>query len=40
MILFGNAIIKILNKHKDWKSIVIGDEPRDKINFNHKNLSS
>ena len=37
--LFGNAIIKILNKHKDWKSIVIGDEPRDKINFEHKNLS-
>ena len=28
-----------MNKHKDWKSIVIGDEPRDKINFEHKNLS-
>jgi len=36
--LFGNAIIKILNKHKDWNSIVIGDEPRDKLDFNHKNL--
>ncbi len=36
--LFGNAIIKILNKHKKWSSIVIGDEQRDKLNFNHKNL--
>ena len=36
--LFGKAIIKILNKYKDWKSIVIGDEPREKINFKHKNL--
>ena len=36
--LFGNAIIKILNKYPQWKSIVIGDEPREKINFKHKNL--
>jgi len=36
--LFGTAIIKILNKHKDWKSIVIGDEPREKLHFKHKNL--
>ena len=36
--LFGNAILKILNKHKDWRSIVIGDEPRDQLEFNHKNL--
>ena len=36
--LFGNAIIKILDKNKDWKAIVIGDEPREKINFAHKNL--
>ena len=36
--LFGNAVIKILNKYKDWKGVVIGDEPRDKIDFNHKNL--
>ena len=36
--LFGNAIIKILDKNKDWKAIVIGDEPREKINFTHKNL--
>ena len=36
--LFGKAIIKILNKYPDWKSTVIGDEPREKIIFNHKNL--
>ena len=37
--LFGNAIVKILDKNKNWKAIVIGDEPREKINFNHKNLT-
>ena len=36
--IFGNTIIKILNKHKKWSSIVIGDEQRDKLNFTHKNL--
>ena len=36
--LFGNAIIKILNKYPDWNAIVIGDEPREKIVFKHKNL--
>ena len=36
--LFGKSILRILDKHKDWKSIVIGDEPREKLLFNHKNL--
>jgi len=36
--VFGNAIIKILQKHKDWKSIVIGDEPREKYSFKHNRL--
>ena len=36
--IFGNAVIDILNKYPDWKSIVIGDEPREKITFKHKNL--
>ena len=36
--LFGIAIQKILNKHKDWKAFVIGDEPREKLIFKHKNL--
>jgi len=37
--VFGGAIVKILNKHKKWKAIVIGDELRDKIDFSHKKLS-
>ena len=36
--LFGKAIIKILDKYPDWKAQVIGDEPREKIYFKHKNL--
>jgi len=36
--MFGEAIIKILDKYKNWSSIVIGDEPREKYNFKHKNL--
>ncbi len=35
---FGKAIIRILKKYKDWKSIVIGDEPREKYNFKHSRL--
>jgi len=37
--LFGNAILKILKKHKDWGAAVVGDEPRQKIIFKHKNLN-
>ena len=37
--LFGGAILKILKKHKDWKALVIGDEPREQLIFNHKNLN-
>jgi len=36
--IFSNAIIKILNKYKNWKAIVIGDEPREKIELYHKNI--
>jgi glycosyltransferase involved in cell wall biosynthesis len=36
--LFGDAIIKILNKYTDWKSNVYGDEPRENHIFKHKNL--
>ncbi len=38
--IFGNAIIKILNKNKQWKAKVIGDELREKIVFKHKNLDN
>ncbi len=37
--IFGNAIVKILNKYPTWKSNVIGDEPRERFNFKHKNLN-
>ncbi len=36
--IFGNAIIPVLNTFKDWSAIVIGDEPREKIIFNHPRL--
>ncbi len=36
--LFCKAIVKILDKHKNWKSLVIGDEARERIQVNHKNL--
>jgi glycosyltransferase involved in cell wall biosynthesis len=36
--IFGSTIIRILEKYKDWKAIVIGDEPREKMFFYHKNL--
>ncbi len=36
--IFGQAVLKILNKHKKWKANVIGDELRDKIFFKHENL--
>ena len=38
--IFGEAVIKILNKYKDWQANVIGDERRDKIFFNHKKLKN
>ena len=37
--IFGKAIIKILNKYPDWKAYVLGDEPREKLFFKHKNLN-
>ena len=37
--IFGKAVLKVLDNHKDWKAIVIGDEPREKILFQHKRLS-
>ena len=36
--LFGQAVIKILNKFPNWRAIAIGDEPREKLIFTHKNL--
>jgi glycosyltransferase involved in cell wall biosynthesis len=36
--LFGDAIIKILNSHPNWEARIFGDEPREKLFFEHKNL--
>ncbi len=36
--IFGKAVIKILKEFKDWKTLVVGDEPREKIDFSHKRL--
>ena len=36
--LFGQAVIKILDKFPDWKATIAGNEPREKYNFKHKNL--
>ncbi len=38
--LFGNAIIKILKKYKNWVAYVVGDEPRDKLDFKHERLKN
>ncbi len=35
--IFSAAIKIILNKYKDWKAIIIGDEKREKIILKHKN---
>ncbi|WP_440676906.1 glycosyltransferase [Candidatus Pelagibacter sp. HIMB1587] len=37
--IFGKAIIPILDEFKDWSAIVIGDEPREKIFFEHERLN-
>ncbi len=38
--LFGNAVTKILRKYKDWVAYVVGDEPRDKLDFKHERLKN
>ena len=31
MTLFGIAVMKILDKYKEWNAIAIGNEPREKL---------
>jgi len=38
--IFCNAIIRVLNKFPDWKAVVAGDEPREVISVDHKNLTN
>ena len=33
--LFGSAVCKVLDKYKDWEAVVAGDEPREKLIYNH-----
>ena len=37
--IFGEAIVKVLNKNNDWSAKIVGDEKREKIEFSHKNLN-
>ena len=37
--IFGRSIIKILDKHKDWRAVVYGNEQREKFSFNHTRLA-
>ena len=32
--VFGDAVMDVLNKNKDWSAGVIGDEAREKLEFN------
>jgi glycosyltransferase involved in cell wall biosynthesis len=36
--IFAEAVIKILDKYPEWSSIVIGNEPRQKLFYNHPRL--
>ena len=36
--LFGSSIKKLLDKKPEWRAVVIGDEPREKLIYKHKNL--
>jgi len=36
--LFSDVIPKILNKHKLWKAVVLGSEPREKIILNQEEI--
>jgi len=38
--VFGKAVTDVLDKNKNWKALVIGDEPREKLEFNHDRLKS
>ena len=35
---FGKAAINILDKYKDWRVIIAGDEKRESYNFTHERL--
>ena len=36
--IFGKSIIKVLNKNPLWQAKIVGDEKREKIEFNHNRI--
>ena len=38
--IFAKAIKNVLNKNKNWQSLVIGDEKREKISLTHKRVKN
>ena len=36
--IFGEAVIKILDKYQEWSAVVIGNEPRQKLFYKHQRL--
>ena len=36
--IFGKSIIKVLDKNPNWRAKIVGDEKREKIDFNHKQI--
>ena len=38
--IFAKAIVNVLNKNEKWESLVIGDERREKISLNHKQVKN
>jgi glycosyltransferase involved in cell wall biosynthesis len=36
--IFGKAIIKVLNRNKEWSAKIVGDEKREKIDFSHNRI--
>ena len=37
--IFAKTIVEILNKNKNWKAKIVGDEKREIINIKHKNAN-
>lgn len=38
--LFGTSIIKILDEFNEWNALILGDEPRERIIFQHSRLKN
>jgi glycosyltransferase involved in cell wall biosynthesis len=36
--IFGKAILNVLKKNPEWRAKIVGDEKREKIEFNHPNI--